>query len=171
MTRHARLCIPLICLGLLAAPVAAPTTYVVRPDGTGDFPTIQAAISGSAAGDTIELTDGTFTGAGNRDVDFSGKAVEVRSQSGTPFACVVDCAAGPGDPHRGFLFQSGEGSGSVLNGITIQHAYAYAPGGGGILCDGASPTITGCCMWPEWLLLGHRCWACQIGAPSSGLNR
>ncbi|MBD3236468.1 MAG: hypothetical protein GF330_07180 [Candidatus Eisenbacteria bacterium] len=140
----------LAALLLLATPASLATTYVVHADGTGDFPTIQAAIDAAGAGDVIELSDGTFTSAGNRDVDFAGKALEVRSQSGTPFACVIDCAAGPADPHRGFVFQSGEGSGSVLRGVTIQHGYAFAPGGAGILCDGASPSITGC-----WLFANH----------------
>jgi hypothetical protein len=38
--------------------------HSVRPDGLGDFPTIQAAVSAAAAGDTIVLEDGVFTGAG-----------------------------------------------------------------------------------------------------------
>lgn len=135
----------LLCAALIAitALPAAATTHVVRPDGTGDFPTIQAAIDACAGGDIIELTDGTFVGAGNRDIDFSGKAVEVRSQSGTPFACVVDCEAGPGDPHRGFVFQSGEGPTTVLSGVAIIHGYQFSPGGG-LLCDASSPTISDC---------------------------
>ena len=42
------------------------TTYLVNPEGTGDFPTIQAAIDAVVDGDIIELNDGTFTGDGNR---------------------------------------------------------------------------------------------------------
>jgi len=48
-------------------------TIVVAPDGSGDRPTIQAAIDVAAPGDVIELQDGVFTGAGNRDMDFHGR--------------------------------------------------------------------------------------------------
>jgi hypothetical protein len=112
-----------LTLGVLlqAAPGGA-ATYVVRPDGSGDYPNIQAAINASASGDVIELTDGTFTGTGNRDVDFGGKAVTVRSQSGVPESCVIDCESTNENPYRGFLFVAGEGPGSVLRGLTITHA-------------------------------------------------
>jgi hypothetical protein len=41
----------------------------VAPDGSGDAPTIQAAIDSSAPQDVVELADGTFIGPGNRDLD------------------------------------------------------------------------------------------------------
>ena len=37
---------------------AGAATYVIRPDGTGNFPNIQAAINAVAPGDTLELADG-----------------------------------------------------------------------------------------------------------------
>ena len=66
-----RLIGPILALMILAATASA-ATHVVRPDGAGDYPTIQAAIVAAAGGDIIELTDGTFTGDGNRDVNFLG---------------------------------------------------------------------------------------------------
>ena len=78
-------------LGLVAAATA--TIYVVNPEGTGDFPTIQEALDACIDGDIIELTDGTFTGDGNRDIDYLGKAITVRSQSGDPEMCTIDCEA------------------------------------------------------------------------------
>ena len=48
---------------IFAAVPAAATTYIVRPDGTGDFPTIQTAIDAAIDGDIIELTDGTLYAA------------------------------------------------------------------------------------------------------------
>lgn len=62
---------------------AVATTYTLKPDGTGDFGTIQAAIDGTINGDIIELEDGTYAGFGNRDINFSGKAVTIRSASGS----------------------------------------------------------------------------------------
>ena len=37
-------------------------TWRITSDGTGDAPTIQAGIDSAAAGDTIALANGTFTG-------------------------------------------------------------------------------------------------------------
>lgn len=113
------------CLTLSVFPVGAPAaTYLVRPDGTGDFPTIQGAIKAVQSGDTIELADGTFTGPGNRGLDYRGKAITVRSRSGDPASCKIYVD----DASAGVVFQSGEGPGSVLASITIYGAWA-APGG------------------------------------------
>jgi serine protease len=118
---------------------------VVKADGTGSYPTIQAAINAICIGGIIELANGTFVGTGNRDLDFQGKAITVRSQSGTPDSCIIDCQGSSGSPHRGFYFHTGEDSAAVVSGITIQHGYVTSPGGGAILIDGgSSPTIEDC---------------------------
>ncbi|MFH1011656.1 MAG: right-handed parallel beta-helix repeat-containing protein, partial [bacterium] len=131
--------VSLLCIGVLAlaSPVVA-MTYVVRPDGTGDFPTIQEAINAVADGDTIELTNGTFAGVGNRDIDYLGKVIVVRSQSGSPDSCIIDCNI----DGRGFHFHSGEAAGSTLEGIKVTHGNAEY--GGGICCENASPMIVSC---------------------------
>ncbi|MBD3337254.1 MAG: hypothetical protein GF355_17210, partial [Candidatus Eisenbacteria bacterium] len=109
-------------------------TYVVRPDGTGDYPTIQAAIDAASTDDVIELTDGTFTGSGNRDIHYNGKAITVRSQSGDPEACIIDCQGSMSYPHRGFIFDGNEDLDSILEGVTIKNGYAGSGhGGGGVL--------------------------------------
>ncbi len=134
-------------LGLVTtfAGLASATTYLVRPDGTGPFPTIQAAMNAAATGDTVALALGTFRGPGNRDLDFLGKAITVRSQSGDPNDCVLDCEGSLQHPRRGFYFHSGEGPGSILEGITVR--WGFAQYGGAIHCaNGSSPTITGCCL-------------------------
>lgn len=111
-----------LILILTALPTFA-ATYIVKPDGTGDYPTIQAAIDAAVEGDIIELTDGTFTGDGNRDVEYLGKNITVRSQSGVPEACIIDCETTPEDPHRGFYFHAGETLSARLEGITITNGY------------------------------------------------
>lgn len=132
---------------LLVGPARA-AEHSVRPDGLGDFPTIQAAVDAAAAGDTIRLEDGTFTGTGNRDVRFFGKDVIVRSRNGAA-ACTIDSQGSPGDPHRAFRLDSGETAASRIEGITITGGYVEGPfpesGGGGILVAyGSHPTITHC---------------------------
>jgi hypothetical protein len=134
--------------GLLAAAfaLAAPAhaaTYLVRPDGTGDFPTIDAAIQYAQDQDVILLDDGTFTGPGNRDLSFHGKAITIRSASGTPETCVIDCQGWSGVPHRGISAIDLEGPGSVLSGLTIRNGYDLGFAGG-LLCVRGSPTITDC---------------------------
>jgi len=142
--------IALACLAVLASASAAfPATFTVAPDGTGDFPTIQAALDASASGDVVELADGVFTGDGNRDLDFLGKALTLRSLGG-PAACAIDCEGSETDQHRGIVFQNDEGPGSVVEGVTIMHGWVDAYGGtygGGIYCaDDASPTIRNCVL-------------------------
>ncbi len=121
---------------------AAADTILVRPDGTGDYPTIKAAINASAPGDTVLLDDGIFLGSGNRKINFSGKAVMLRSAGGDPAACVIDCESAG----RGFYIASSEGAGTVIEGITVRNGFVQYPdyGGGAIRCDGASPTIIDC---------------------------
>jgi hypothetical protein len=150
---------------------ARAATYFVKPDGTGNFATIQAAVNAAVNGDIIELADGTFRGPGNRDVNYLGKAVTIRSRSGFPLQCIVDCQGSVVTPHQGFVFTHQEGHGAILQGITITNAcgtwgggvalsYQTSPqiincvftrnqspqseGGGMCLQSDASPTITGC---------------------------
>ena len=114
------------------------TTYLVRPDGTGDFPNIQAALAGSVDGDQIDLASGTFRGDGNHDIDFLGRAVTVRSQSGNPTACMIDLGG-----NAGFFFHQGEGPESHLEGVLVVNGSRH-DGGGAILLLSASPTVTNC---------------------------
>jgi hypothetical protein len=131
----------ILIFGFVSTPVYG-TTHVVRPDGTGDYPTIQAAIDASVDGDIIELTDGTFTGEGNRDIDYLGKAITVRSQSGDPTTCILDCGGSDEELHRGLRFHSGEGPESVLEGVQITNG--YAGDGAGVYSYNASPTLRNC---------------------------
>jgi predicted outer membrane repeat protein len=123
----------------LAVGSAWARTWNVYPGGTGDAPTIQAAIDSSAAGDTVLAGPGTYEGVGNRDIDFAGKAIVVMSSSGAAVT-IIDCAGSEAEPHRGFYFHSGEDTTSVLRGFTITNG-SVADRGGAIRCIGASPRI------------------------------
>ena len=106
------------------------------------YPTIQAAIDAAVNGDTIIVSDGTYTGTGNRDIDFLGKAITVRSTDqfdpDVVAATIIDCE-GRG---RGFRFQNSEDANSILSGFTIINGQAH--NGGGIYCIYSSPTISNC---------------------------
>ena len=120
---------------LFAATVSADVIHV-----PGDYPTIQAGINAAVNGDTVLVADGTYTGTGNKDIDFTGKAIVVMSENGAE-NCIIDCE----DVGRGFTFHSGEYSSSVLVGFTVTNgSVSY---GGGIYCYiGSNPTIKNCTL-------------------------
>ena len=129
-------------LAISAVDPASAATYNVKPDGTGDFPTIQAAIDACVGGDVIQLADGVFVGSGNRNINYHGKAVTVRSLHGDPKICTIDLQSAG----RGINFLSGEGPGSVLQGVTVKNGYSGTHGAG-IWCDSySSPTISNCIL-------------------------
>ncbi len=99
-----------------------------------EFPTIQSAIDWAYDGATILVADGIYTGEGNRDIDFKGKSITVRSESG-PENCIIDCQKLGG----GFYFHSGEGANSIIDGFTIINANVT-----GIFCRESGPTISNC---------------------------
>jgi len=122
---------------------APPRVITVDDDGPADFNNIQAAIDDSNDGDTVLVANGTYTGHGNRDIDFHGKAITVKSENG-PETCIIDCNGTEATPHRGAHFHSGEDANSAIIGFTITNGYADI--GGGILCDDAGPSIVDCVM-------------------------
>jgi len=128
-----------ICL-FLAIPCQA-EIITVDDDDPADFNNIQAAIYDANNGDEIIVADGIYTGNGNRDIDFNGLDITVRSENG-PTNCIIDCNATLGELHRAFTFNFGEGPNSIVKGFTIINGYAL--NGGAIHCDGSSPTVSHC---------------------------
>jgi predicted outer membrane repeat protein len=137
----------LVTVLLIAAQPAAAATWYIKADGTGDAPTVQAGIDSAAAGDTVLLANGTYTGTGNRSMDYLGKAIVVRSESGDRALCIIDCE----NAGRAFSFHSGEGSGSILEGVTIENGYVDIEGGygggGAVECIETSPRIANCAFY------------------------
>jgi parallel beta-helix repeat protein len=168
---------PLI-LALLTTVAMADTVYVNGRlgsdawDGRCEFwdggtcgpkATIQAGLDAGAPGDCVLIANGNYTGPGNKNLDFAGKPLTLRSASGEPATCVIDCA----HDGRALYFHSGEGAASVVQGLMIRGAsgdtgtvYCYnsspalvncvitgnaANNGGGLFCEYyASPTLTAC---------------------------
>jgi len=106
-----------------------------------DQPTIQAGIDSAVAGDTVLVADGTYTGPGNRDINFGGKGVFLKSENG-PDVTIIDGQASPSDPHRGFNFGSGEGPETVVQGFTIKNCVASQFSHGGGMWGWGSPPVS-----------------------------
>jgi hypothetical protein len=149
------------------SPLAA-TTYLVLPDGTGDFPTIQAAIDAATDGDVIELGDGTFRGAGNHPLQLTEDLI-IRSTSGDPDRCIIDCEGSASAHSLGLAVWPSAPSTAMIQGLSVVHGYGeshggvwcgasvsfvdcvfadntieYSYGGGGVYCQGCAPTFIGC---------------------------
>jgi hypothetical protein len=118
--------------------------YVSDPNA----PTIQNAIDAAEDGDTVIIDPGIYMGEGNRDLDFKGKAISVRSidpnDPDVVVATIIDCQGSESEPHRGFYFHNYEQADSILAGFTITQGYHSL--GGGIYCDFSSPTISNCVL-------------------------
>lgn len=134
-----------LCLGL-AAQISLAKQIIVSRRGGGNFATIQAGIDAAANGDTVVVRPGTYI----ENLNFKGKRIFVTSTLG-PDSTLVD-GSKPSDPNIGSVvsFVSGEDSTSILKGFTIMKGTGsfipFAGGiriGGGILCNGAAPTIWG----------------------------
>ncbi len=96
---------------------------------------IQFAINAAIDGDIVELADGTFTGAGNKNLLFDGKAITVRSASNDPTLCIIDCE----NNGQGAALNGPGGASMGLEGLTITNA-----GGPGITITRDNTFLNNC---------------------------
>jgi len=136
----------------------------VDDDAPADFTTIQAAIDDANDGDTIKIQPGTYSGNGNRDIDFLGKAITVTSTDpndpNTVAQTVID------ENGKIFLFQNAEDANSVLDGLTIIHG-SYDDCG--IYITGSAPAIRHCVLTSNatgWFETGRAIWCEAASSPT-----
>lgn len=122
-------------------------TLFVKPSVLGanlrvpsEYGTIQAAADVAEDGDVIVVAPGTYTGPGNRDVDFKGKAVTVRgtdpNDPNVVAATIVDC----NKLGRGFYLNGC--AGATIQGLTITNGLAR--NGAGIYIEDSQVTVSKC---------------------------
>lgn len=120
---------------LLASLAAAASASIIHVPA--DHPNLKAAIAAAVSGDEIVVADGTYSGPDNRGLDFGGKDIVLRSANG-PAACIIDCELAD----RAFIFQSGETSAAIIEGLTVQNGKPASGvlNGGAVLVNGGAVT-------------------------------
>jgi parallel beta-helix repeat protein len=134
-------CIPTSspCGSLIGALAEACSSRVFEVGDSTVYPTIQSAIDAtSQPGDTVLVSDSTWTGAGNTFLDFEGRNIVLISENG-PATTIIDCEGSA----RGILFENGEDSTAVVDGFTIINGDSAVPGSA-IRILSSSPTIRNC---------------------------
>jgi hypothetical protein len=124
-------------LSVLAAATAVAAGTIRVPD---DQPSIQAGIDAAAAGDTILVEPGVWTGW----LNFRGKDITIESSEG-PELTTIDGGTAP----SAVAIFSGETSAAVLRGFTITGngggtLYEGVTLGAGLYILNSSPTIENC---------------------------
>lgn len=113
-------------------------TWQVDADGFALLTDIQSALDLAPAGAEIVLADGVFTGPRNRDLTFPDHPVTLRAIGG-PDACTIDAEAALGDDFRCLVFDAGQDTTTVVEGLTLTGG-----GNGAVTCDGSGPLLRGC---------------------------
>ncbi len=124
------------CIGPAVLIVVASTSSADIINVPGDQPTIQAGIDAAVDGDEVVIADGTYTGDGNRNMNFGGKGITVRSENGAE-ACILDLQL-----RRAFSFSNGETADARVEGLTITNGFSLT--GGGMYIEDSSPTVVDC---------------------------
>ena len=123
----------------LLIPFIALSTIIHVP---GSHSTIQAAIDAASDGDTVLITDGTYSGPGNIGIEWDAtvKHLVIMSENGRDH-CIIDCK----EEDRGFLLNNGQDQRDVIDGLTITNGW-HTGSGGAICIVATSPRIMNCML-------------------------
>ena len=130
---------PLPMLAVLLVAAVAGGADIRVPE---DAPTVVAALAKAVDGDRIDIAGGTWIGG----IDLAGKSVLLRGRSPG-----LTTLTGPVEGGPVIVCTSGEGAGTVFEDLIIRGGSGLSIAGfprltigGGLLCDGASPTVRRC---------------------------
>ncbi len=108
------------------------TTWYIQPDGTGDLPTIEAAFSIAAYGDSVVVASGIYD---EHDLWIPG-GVLLLSETQVPSTAPID-AGGLG------RCLSASASGAIVRGVTLRNGTHAVEGGLGLM-DAGSVSFHSC---------------------------
>jgi predicted outer membrane repeat protein len=154
---------------LVLAPRSLATTWHIRVDGTGDAPTIQAAVDASADGDTILVAPGTYTWTNQNSNSGYGMVYVQRGQD----RLVIRSEAGSGHTVLDaqfmgrVLFIQGWNY-LTLDGFTIRNGVATTTGnlvGGALTMHLSYEVIRDCVFEGNSGSAGGAVWCGGISAP------
>ncbi|MEJ2721995.1 MAG: hypothetical protein P8181_12785 [bacterium] len=119
--------------------IAGARAWYVLPDGTGDAPTIQAAVDSAAAGDTVLVAAGTYY---EHAIVLKG-GILLRGETGDAADVVID-----GQQEAGILTCSYQTQLLIIENVTLYNGYAHtesgpSPGSGGFFLS-STVTIRNC---------------------------
>lgn len=129
----------LVIAAICGAVSASARTWHVEPNGTGDAPTIKAAMDSATAGDTVQVACGLYR---EHEIPMTSGIV-LRSANGDP-----ECATLDGE-YLGPVIECEHCTDCVIEGLTIFRGRgprppAMGPSGGGVHCDASSVQISSC---------------------------
>jgi hypothetical protein len=123
---------------LMTSTVLGTVRYVPK-----EYANIQDAINACQDLDIVVIAPGRYVGPGNREINFGGKAITVRSTDPASSQIIKDTIIDCEGQGRGFTFYMGENADSTLSGLTITNGYGIL--GGAIYCyNNSSPSVSNC---------------------------
>ncbi len=144
-------------VSLFMATFAIAETHVVDVGGSGDYTTIQPALDAAAEGDTVLVLPGTYAGAENRDLDFVGKNLVLRSNNFNQTS-IIDCEF----LGRAIFLNSAQTRSTIIEGLAFRNGL-HAISGGAIYCFGASPSVRYCYFTENYAVQGGCIYALGSG--------
>jgi predicted outer membrane repeat protein len=161
--------IPLTLVLLFTTSPSFAATHLVKPNGTGDFPTIQAAVEAAGHNDTILCAPGTYSWNGQGTGTEHGMVYILRGSSDM----TIKSQAGPdvtildGQSQGRIMFFQGETE-LTIDGFTFRRGEAPSTGsftGAAFAAHLSSPIIKNCVFRENNSNAGGAYWYGGFGAP------